>query len=112
MRQDLENHSSQCKPCTEKKISKAQKPNEVDMSSFFEHFFPGSRVQIDYAFALCCQISGFIQVDKTNNNFVEECDKIGVCVEHSTVYNQSSQLGTPFMAQNGLKSEKRLKIDL
>ena len=49
MRQDLENHNSQCKPCTEIKISLAQKPNEVNMGNLFENFFPKSRVQIDYA---------------------------------------------------------------
>ena len=38
MRQDLENHNSQCKPCTEIRISRAQKPNEVNMGNLFETF--------------------------------------------------------------------------
>ena len=83
------------------------------MSSLFENFFPGSRVQIDFArkgnedyLVLCCQMSGFMQVYNCRNksteeallklrkwsaNVEEECLKLGVKVEHSSAYNPSSQ---------------------
>ena len=75
----------------------------------------------DNFLVLCCQISRFIQVYKTRNksteqallklrvecellfpllpltairnNFVEECSKMGVRVEHSSLYNPGSQSG-------------------
>ena len=49
------------------------------MSSLFENFFPGNRVQIDFAqkgnedyLFLCCQMSGFMQVCKCCNKSTEE----------------------------------------
>ena len=33
MRAELDDHYTQCKACTENRISRAQKPNEVDMKS-------------------------------------------------------------------------------
>ena len=33
MRAELDDHYTQCKVCTENRISRAQKPNEVDMKS-------------------------------------------------------------------------------
>ena len=49
MRAELDDHYTQCKACAENRISRPQKPNEVDMTSLFENFFLGSRVQIDFA---------------------------------------------------------------
>ena len=49
MRVDLEYHYNQCKECTENRISRPQKKNEINMSSLFDNFYPGSRVQMDFA---------------------------------------------------------------
>ena len=61
MRAELDCHYTQRKACTENRISRPQKPNEVNMTSLFENFYPGSCVQIDFAergnddfLVLCC----------------------------------------------------------
>ena len=61
------------------RISRPQNPNEVNMTSLLENFYPGSCVQIDFAergndyfVVLCCQMSGFMQVYKTRNKSTEE----------------------------------------
>ena len=79
MRAELDDHYTQCKACTDNRISRAQKPNEVDMTSLFENFFPGSSVQFDFAergndefWVLCCQMSGVMQMYKTRNESTEQ----------------------------------------
>ena len=63
MQSALETHYTKCKPCTENRIPRAQKPNEVDISSVFQNFFPNVRVQIDYA-------------ERGNDNFIVICDQM------------------------------------
>ena len=42
---DLDKFYNQCQNCALNKDSKPQKKNEINMSSLFENFFPGNRVQ-------------------------------------------------------------------
>ena len=78
-RQDLEMHYNQCKECTENRISRPQMKNEVDMSNLFDNFFPGGRIQMDFAergtenfLVIVCQMSGFMQIYKCPQKSTEQ----------------------------------------
>ena len=78
-RQDLETHYKECKECTENRISRPQMKNEVDMSDLFDNFFPGGRIQVDFAergsdnfLVIVCQMSGFMQIYKCPQKSTEQ----------------------------------------
>ena len=78
MKAELDSCYSQCQECTKKRISRPQKQNEINMMNLFENYFPGSRVQIDFAekanddfLVLCDQMSGLMQIYKCRNKSTE-----------------------------------------
>ena len=61
-----------CISCTEHRISRSQKTNEVDYKNVFENFYPNQMVEIDYCqkgtqdyLVIDCILTGFIQVFET-----------------------------------------------
>ena len=79
MRQDLQKFYEKCEECTMHRNSRAQKDNEISMTSLFENFFPNQRVQIDFAekgsesyLVMCDVMSGFFQVYRVANKSAEQ----------------------------------------
>ena len=79
MRQDLQKFYESSEECTTHRNSRAQKDNEISMTSLFENFFPNQRVQIDFAekgtenyLVMCDVMSGFFQVYSVPNKSAEQ----------------------------------------
>ena len=64
MRAELDSYYSQCQECTQNRISRPQKQNQINMTSLFENFFPGSCVQIDFAQKDNDKFFGFMRSDE------------------------------------------------
>ena len=63
----------------ENRINRPQMKNEVDMSNLFHNFFPGGRIQMDFAergtenfLVIVCQMSGFMQIYKCPQKSTEQ----------------------------------------
>ena len=49
MRKDIKNTYDQCKPCTEYRVSRPQKTNEISYKDVFANFYPNEQIEIDFA---------------------------------------------------------------
>ena len=79
MRKDIKNTYDQCKPCTEHRVSRPQKTNEVSYKDVFANFFPNEQIEIDFAqkgtrdFLLVADsLTGFVQAFETKNKSTTE----------------------------------------
>ena len=74
MREQIKKLYNDCSNCTEHRISRPQKTNEIDYKNVFENFYPNQMVEIDYCqkgtqdyLVIACSLTGFIQVFETKD---------------------------------------------
>ena len=74
MREALRKSYLNCASCTENRISRPQKPNEIDFTNVFENFYPNQMVEMDFCqkgnkdyLIFACSLTGFIQAYETRN---------------------------------------------
>ena len=84
MRHQIKETYNHCKPCTEHRVSKPQKPNEISQRDIFENFYPNEQIEVDFAqkgskdiLLIVDTLTGFLQVfEVKNKSTVETVKKI------------------------------------
>ena len=84
MRCQIKDTYNHCKPFTENRVSKPQKPNEISQRDIFENFYPNEQIEVDFAqkgskgFLLIVDtLTGFLQAfEVKNKSTVEAVNKI------------------------------------
>ena len=79
MRKQIKEIYDHCQPCTEHRISRPQKPNEISQSEVFANFYPNEQVEIDFAekgskdfLLIVDSLTGFAQVYDVRNKSAAE----------------------------------------
>ena len=74
MREAIKKFYLGCNSCTENRISRPQKANEIDFTNVFENFYPNQMVEVDFCqkgnkdyLIFACSLTGFIQAYETKN---------------------------------------------
>ena len=79
MRQNIKDLYNGCKQCTEHRISRPQKPNEVSFKDVFSNFFPNEMIECDFAqkgsrdfMLIVDKLTGYLQVFEVKNKSSSE----------------------------------------
>jgi hypothetical protein len=79
MRKQIKETYDHCKPCTENRVSRPQKSNEISQKDVFANFFPNEQIEIDFAqkgakdfLLMVDSLTGFVQAFEVRNKSTSE----------------------------------------
>ena len=95
MRQQIKDIYNNCRPCTEHRNSKSQKPNEISYRDVFSNFYPNEMIECDFAqkgsrdfMLIVDKLTGYLQAFEVKNKSSSEAVR---CVRE-----WSSLFGKPY----------------